>query len=307
MVASVQFWTIFHVFLLFFLIIDWKLSQRRLKIPLKIALSWTLFWIVLALGFNAWIYGSQGKTLGLEFFTAYLIEKSLSIDNLFVFLLIFSFFKVPSELQKKALNWGIICALLMRLLLILLGIHLMNLFAWVTYILGAIVILTGLRLIIQRGKHTSLENNWLLRGMRKMFRITQDYQGNKLFVMRQHRLWLTPLFLVLLLIETTDLVFALDSIPAVLAITRDSFIAYTSNVFAILGLRSLYFVISPWFSFFSHLKIGLGFILIFIGSKMALSPVLKIPVGASLIVVALILIISMIISLLHNKESLKKS
>jgi tellurite resistance protein TerC len=292
-------WIGFHILVFILLAIDLAVSRKR-EMKTKTALVWSISWIMLALIFNGFIYVQAGSEKGIEFFTAYLLEKSLSIDNLFVFLLIFSFFKVPKALQHKVLYFGVLGAFVMRLILILGGIALINQFQWITYLLGLVVGFTGIRLILQKKKELPIEENSLLQWIRRRFKVTPDYVEDKFFVWRAGVRYLTPLFLVLVMVETSDLLFALDSIPAVLAVTKHPFIAYTSNVFAVLGLRSLFFLIAPWFELLSHLKIGLGAILIFIGLKMLLAPLFPIPLMVSLAVIATILLISVLYSVLKK-------
>jgi len=289
-------WIGFHVLVLILLAVDLSVSRKR-EMKNKTALVWSIGWIALALLFNGFVYVQDGAEKGIEFFTAYLLEKSLSIDNLFVFLLIFSFFKVPKLLQHKVLYYGILGAFLLRLGLIIGGVSLIQRFDWITYVLGAVVGFTGVRLILQKKEELPIEENRLLRWIRRRFNVTQDYVDDKFFVRRGRVKYLTPLFLVLVMIESSDLLFALDSIPAVLAVTTDPFIAYTSNVFAVLGLRSLFFLVAPWFDLLSHLKIGLGAILIFIGLKMVVAPFFAIPLMVSLAVIATILLISVLYSI----------
>jgi tellurite resistance protein TerC len=292
-------WIGFHILVLILLAVDLSVSRKR-EMKTKTALIWSIGWILLALLFNGYVYMQDGAEKGIEFFTAYLLEKSLSIDNLFIFLLIFSFFKVPKMLQHKVLYFGVLGAFILRLGLILGGVSLINQFHWITYILGAVVGFTGIRLILQKKEELPIEENSLLRWIRKKFKVTPDYVEDKFFVRRGQVKYLTPLFLVLVMVESSDLLFALDSIPAVLAVTRDPFIAYTSNVFAVLGLRSLFFLIAPWFELLSHLKIGLGAILIFIGLKMVIAPFFTIPLIVSLAVIATILLISVLYSILKK-------
>lgn len=292
-------WIGFHILVLILLAIDLSVSRKR-EMKTKTALIWSIGWIFLALLFNGYIFVQDGAEKGIEFFTAYLLEKSLSIDNLFIFLLIFSFFKVPKMLQHKVLYFGVLGAFVLRLGLILGGVSLINQFHWITYILGVVVGFTGIRLILQKKEELPIEENSLLRWIRRKFKVTSGYVEDKFFVRRGHVKYLTPLFLVLVMVESSDLLFALDSIPAVLAVTRDPFIAYTSNVFAVLGLRSLFFLIAPWFDLLSHLKIGLGAILIFIGLKMVVAPFFTIPLIVSLAVIATILLISVLYSILKK-------
>jgi tellurite resistance protein TerC len=293
-------WIGFHVLVLILLAID-LLLYRKKEMKQKAALISSIGSVVVALMFNGYVYLEMGSEKGVEFFTSYLIEKSLSIDNLFVFLLIFSFFKVPKNLQHKVLYMGVLGAFVLRLGLILGGVALLDRFDWVTYVLGAIVGYTGARLMIEKKGELPLEENRILKWIRRHFRVTKDYVEDKFIVKERDLKYLTPLFLVLVMIETSDVLFALDSIPAVLAVTRDPFIAYTSNVFAVLGLRSLFFLLAPWFSLLSRLKIGLGAILLFIGAKMIISPFLHIPLLVSLAVIATILLISVLYSVLKKR------
>lgn len=294
-------WIGFHVLILLLLAVD-LLVFRRQEMKWKTALAWSLGWIAAALLFNMYIVWHDGLQKGIEFFTAFLIEKSLSIDNLFVFLLIFTFFKVPTHLQRRVLYLGILEAFVLRLVLIAAGVSLIGAFHWLTYLLGIVVGLTGMKLIFQKKGELSLKESRLLQFIRRYFAVTEEYVGGKLIVRQKKRYYLTPLLLALVMVECSDVLFALDSIPAVLAITHDTFIAYTSNVFAVLGLRALYFLIAPWFDLLSHLKMGLGAVLLFIGLRMVVAPVWDIPTPISLAVTATILMISIIYSLLRRPK-----
>ena len=274
------------------LVLDLTVFHRSAHIiKFKEALGWSIFWISLAAAFAVIVYFWRGKTTALDFTTGYLIEESLSVDNLFVFLLIFKFFKVPGDYQHKVLFWGIIGALVMRFVFILAGVSLINRFHWIIYIFGAFLVYTGIKLFQQGESDVRPEHNPVLRVFRKFMPVTKDYEGGKFFV-RHRGLYATPLFLVLIVIETTDVVFAADSIPAVLAITRDPFIVYTSNVFAILGLRSLYFALAGMMEVFHYLHYGLAIILSFIGLKMLVSNFYDLPTAVALGVVAGVLAIS---------------
>jgi tellurite resistance protein TerC len=273
----------------------------------KEALIWSLVWISLALVFNAAIYffwnrmmpGSSytNKEAALAFFTGYLIEKSLSVDNIFVFILIFSFFAVPGAYQHHVLFWGILGALVMRGALILAGAALLEQFHWIIYLFGAFLIFTGIRMALHRDEEIHPEKNPIVKFFKKFMPVTENFEKDKFFIRRSGKLMATPLFLVLLIIESTDLVFAVDSIPAIFAVTRDPFIVYTSNVFAILGLRALYFLLANVMDKFQYLKLGLAAVLTFVGIKMVIVEFYPIPVGISLIVVASILAISILASL----------
>ena len=238
-------WIGFNVFVLLMLVLDLGVFHRKSKvITVKDALTWTAVWILLAFLFNVFVYYQLGEEKAFEFFTGYLIEKSLSVDNIFVIILIFSFFNVPAAYQHKVLFWGILGALVMRVCFILAGVELIHKFHWLIYIFGGFLIFTGIRIITQGDLKLNPEKNPVVKFVRKIFRVTPDFEGDKFFIKRDNILWATPLFVVVVLIEATDLIFAVDSIPAILAVSEDSFIVYTSNVFAILGLRSLYFALA---------------------------------------------------------------
>ncbi len=292
-------WLGFHGFVLVLLAIDllvfhWKAHE----VKMREALTWSGVWVGLALAFTVGVYGFLGRQAALEFLTGYLIEKSLSVDNLFVFLLIFSYFRVPAQYQHQVLFWGILGALVMRFLFIFAGVALIQRFHWVLYVFGAFLILTGGRLAFEKDKEIQPEKNPILRLVRRLMPVTEGYEQDRFFVRRSRRLWATPLFVVLLVVETTDLIFALDSIPAILAITLDPFIVYTSNVFAIMGLRALFFALSGLMRMFHYLHYGLAAVLVFVGAKMLLSDVIHIPIGLSLGVVAGLLSSSIFASIL---------
>lgn len=288
-------WTIFNAAIFVLLLLDLFVFHRKAhSIKLKEALLWSLFWIALALGFNVWIWYAAGPEDGLNFLTSYLIEKALSVDNLFVFLMIFSYFKTPQKYQHKVLFWGILGAIVMRLIFIFGGIALINTFHWVLYIFGAFLIFTGLRMLFHEDKEVEPMHNPVIRLIRRFVPVTPDYVDGKFWVKGA----VTPLFLVLVMVETTDVIFALDSIPAVLAITREPFIVYTSNICAILGLRALYFAMAHVTTLFHHLHYGLSAILVFIGVKMLIEEYYKIPIGVALGIVATVLATSIIASLL---------
>jgi tellurite resistance protein TerC len=271
-------WISFNAFVLGMLALDLGVFHRKShEVSVKEALLWTGAWIVLALLFNLFIYHHFNSDLAMEFLTGYLIEKSLSIDNIFVIIMIFSYFQVPAIHQHKVLFLGILGALVMR----------------------AILIFTGIRMFSSDSK-IDPENNVFVRLVRKIIPITNSFQGDKFFVRNNGALWATPLFLVLIVIEGTDLIFAVDSIPAILSISEDPFIVYTSNVFAILGLRSLYFALAGIDKYFKHLKYGLAVILIFVGTKMAITDIFKIPVYISLLIIAFILAVSILVSILDT-------
>ncbi len=301
-------WTLFNLFVLAMLAIDLGIFRRKShEISVREALIWTCVWITLAMFFNLFVYYYFNQEKALEFFTGYLIEKSLSVDNIFVIILIFSYFKVPSAYQHKVLFWGILGALVMRVIFILTGVELIHRFHWLIYVFGGFLIFTGIRMITSSDVKIDPERNPVIKLARRILPVTQSFEGDRFFVVKDGKNWATPLFLVVLLIETTDLIFAVDSIPAILAISDDSFIVYTSNVFAILGLRSLYFALAGIEKYFHHLKYGLSAILIFVGFKMCTTDLVKIPIEISLILIAFILVIAMVSSRIFPSTSKEDS
>lgn len=297
-----MFWILFNVFVVIMLVLDLGVINRRPHaIRFREAILWSLFWITLAGAFAVFVYWWRGRGATLEYIAGYLVEESLSIDNLFVFLLIFRYFRVPSIYQHKVLFWGIVGALIMRGVFILAGIGLIRTFHWIIYLFGAFLVVTGARLMKGEEKEIQPEKNFVLRAFRRWMPITPDYVDGKFFV-RRAGLYATPLFVVVLVVETTDILFATDSVPAILAITRDAFIVYTSNVFAILGLRSIYFALAGMMEIFSYLHYGLSVVLMFIGVKMLLSDYYPIPIAVALGVVAGVLVISVVVSLLFPKK-----
>lgn len=300
---QILLWIGFNLFVLLMLALDLGVFHRKAHVvKTREALLWSAAWIVMALLFNVGIYFWQGQKVALEFLTGYLIEKSLSVDNIFVFIMIFAYFGVPALYQHKVLFWGILGALVMRAIFIASGVALIERFHWIIYIFGAFLILTGVKMAWQKDKEIHPDKNPVLRLFRRLIPITDRYHGGHFFVKQDGRYFATPLIVVLLLVETTDLIFAVDSIPAILAITLDPFIVYTSNVFAILGLRSLYFALAGIMPLFHYLNYGLAAILAFVGAKMMLVDFYKIPIGASLGVVAVILLMSIVCSLLWPRS-----
>jgi tellurite resistance protein TerC len=292
-------WGAFNLFVIAMLALDLGVFHRKAhEVGIREALFWSVFWIALSLLFNLGVYFWSGPQAALEFLTGYLLEKSLSVDNIFVFLMIFTYFRVPYLHQHKVLFWGILGALIMRAFFILVGITLIQKFHWVIYIMGAFLVITGIKMATQKDADIHPERNPVLRLVRRFMRVTEDYEGGHFFMRRSGRLLATPLFVVVLVVETTDVIFAVDSIPAILAITLDPFIVYTSNVFAILGLRALYFALAGVMQLFSYLPYGLSFILVFVGIKMLLVDIYKIPIGMALGTVAAVLVISVIASIL---------
>ncbi|MBK9226422.1 MAG: TerC family protein [Ignavibacteria bacterium] len=300
-------WISFNAFILIMLALDLGVFQRKIHaVTVKEALIWSAVWIVLALAFNVFVYYDFGKQKAIEFLTGYILEKSLSVDNIFVFVLLFSYFKVPSEYQHKVLFWGVLGALILRAILIAVGALMIAKFHWIIYVFGAFLVFTGFRMAKQNDEDIHPEDNFLIRFFKKIIPVTNEYHDEKFFVKLDGKKFATPLFIVLLAIEFTDLVFAFDSIPAIFAVTSDPFIVYTSNIFAILGLRSLYFALVGVIHKFHFLKIGLSMILIFIGMKMLIMDLYKIPTTYSLGVIAIVLAASVILSILkpkHEEES----
>lgn len=293
------YWILFNGFVLVMLLLDLFVFNRKKKeVKVKDALLWSGFWIVLALAFNALIYFWKGQTMALEFLTGYLIEKSLSVDNLFVFLVIFSYFRIPGKYQHKVLFWGVLGALVSRAIFIFAGVKLIEQFHFALYFLGGFLIFAGLKLMFQKEKEFEPEKSIAIKLIRKFFPITNKLHDDKFFVKINSVLHATPLFVVVFLIETTDVIFAMDSIPAILAVSKDPFIVFTSNIFAILGLRSLYFALSGIMNLFHYLKYGLATILAFIGTKILIADYYHMPVLIALGVVGGILTLSVIISLL---------
>ena len=298
------FWILFNLFVLSMLVLDLGVFHRRAHtVKFREALAWSAAWVAMAAVFAVIVFFWHGRTPALEFVTGYVIELSLSVDNLFVFLLIFRFFQVPSIHQHKVLFWGILGALIMRAIFIAAGVGLIRRFHSIIYVFGAFLVYSGIKLMFQNEAEIHPEKNPVLRLFRRWVPVTKDYVGNKFFV-RSPGLYATPLFVVLLVVETTDLLFAVDSIPAVLAITRDAFIVYTSNVFAILGLRSMYFALAGMMEMFRYLHYGLSLVLIFVGAKMLLSHYVEIPTHLALAAVAGVLSISVIASLANPKKKL---
>ena len=296
------FWIFFNIFLAVMLALDLGVFHRRAHtVKFGEALAWTAMWIALAGGFAVLVYFWHGRTAMLEFVTGYIIELSLSVDNLFVFLLIFRFFKVSGANQHKVLFWGILGALIMRGLFIFLGIGLIRGFSWITYAFGAFLVYSGIRFLTEEATDVHPEKNPVLKLFRKWMPVTPDYVNGKFFV-RSPGLYATPLFIVLLVIETTDILFAVDSVPAVLAITLNAFIVYTSNAFAILGLRSMYFALAGMMETFHYLHYGLSAVLIFIGTKMLVSHFYAIPTEWALGTVGGLLAISVVASLIFPKK-----
>ena len=277
-------------------------SRRSHEIQFREALAWTAVWVSLAFAFNAWIYFSMGPVKALEFFTGYIIEESLSVDNLFVFIMIFSYFHITKTQQPKILKWGIIGALVMRGIFIFAGIGLLERFHWMVYIFGGLLIFTGIKMAFGKEGKIEPEKNLLVRLVGRFFPLSPDSRSHHFFVSERGRMAVTPLFLTLLVVESSDVIFAMDSIPAILAVTKDPFIVYTSNVFAIMGLRSLYYLLANVMDMFVYLKAGISFILAFVGVKMIIADHYPIPVHISLMVIAFVLATAVITSLSLGKR-----
>ncbi len=310
--ATGPMWAGFIVFVLAMLALDLFVfgGKTAHRVKVKEALAWVVAWICLSLAFAGllWWYlnDTQGAVIAqrktLEFLAGYLIEQSLSIDNMFVFVMIFGYFAVPPELQRRVLLYGVLGAIVMRAGMILAGVWLVTQFAWILYVFGAFLVFTGIKMIVFAEAEPDLEQNPLLRWLRGHLRITANFHGEKFFVRQNGLLWATPMFLVLLLIEASDVIFAVDSIPAIFAVTTDPFIVFTSNIFAIMGLRALYFLLADMADRFHLLKYGLAIVLVFIGGKMLAVPWFHIPIQWSLSIVGAIILISVILSLTLSQK-----
>ena len=293
-------WIGFTLLVIAMLSLDLGVFHRRAhEVKVREALLWTVVWIALSLLFNLGVYGWFGSDRALEFLTGYVIEKALSVDNIFVFLVIFSSFAVPAALQHRVLFWGILGAMVLRGVFILVGAALLQTFHWVIYVFGAFLILTGVKLLVRQASEVHPEKNPIFRLFRRLVPSVADYRSSHFTVVDAGKRFATPLLLVLVAVEITDIAFAVDSIPAIFAITKDPFIVYTSNIFAILGLRALYFVLAGVMGRFRYLNTGLAMVLAFVGAKMMLTDLYKIPIGASLAVVALLLSGALLASVIH--------
>ncbi|MGA2407819.1 MAG: TerC family protein [Bacteroidales bacterium] len=302
--TSIYFWIGFHLFIFLMLALDLGVFHKHThKVPVKEAVVWSAVWISLAVLFNLFVFFEFGKTKALEFFTGYVIEYSLSVDNIFVFILIFSYFAVKEQYQHKILFYGILGALIMRGIFIFAGVTLINRFHWIVIIFGGFLLFTGIRMLFHEETEVDPEKNVVVKFFRRFLPVTNSLQGDKLIIRQNRRLYATPLLLVLLIVESSDLIFAADSIPAILAISKHTFIVYTSNIFAILGLRSLYFAIAAIMGFFRYLKVGLAFVLTFVGLKMLASYFhYEIPIITSLGIIISILLASILASVFIKKE-----
>jgi tellurite resistance protein TerC len=288
----------FVAFILLMLAIDLGIFNRQAHVvSLKEAVLWSIIWTIVALGFNVGVFYFEGTTKALEFFTGYIVERALSFDNVFVFVLIFSYFGVPSKYHHRALFWGVIGALITRALFIAAGAALISRFDWILYLFGAILIVSGLKMLQNKDVEVHPDKNIFIRAARKIFPVAPGFETAKFFIRKKRILYITPLFLVLLTVETTDIVFAVDSIPAVFGVTQDPFIVFTSNIFAILGLRATYFLLAGIMATFHYLSHGLSLVLVFIGIKMLLADVVHLSITVSLGIVLTILIIAVLASI----------
>jgi tellurite resistance protein TerC len=302
-IASPLLWGVFSVFVLGMLALDLGVFSRKPhEVHFREALSWSVVWVVLSLLFNGWIYMRFGSDKALEFLTGYVIEKALSVDNIFVFVVLFAAFAVPKIYEHRVLFWGVIGAIVMRAIFIGLGAALISRFHWIMYVFGAILIITGIRLMIQSEHEPHPERNPMFRFARRFIPAVPEYHGKKFLVKVNGKWFATPLLLVLIAIEATDVVFAVDSIPAIFAITEDPFLVYTSNIFAILGLRAMYFLLAGVIDRFHLLKLGLALVLLFVGVKMVIADFYKVPIGVSLGVIAFILAGSVAASMMWPKK-----
>ncbi|MFN9708588.1 MAG: TerC family protein [Burkholderiales bacterium] len=310
--ATGPMWAGFVLFVIAMLAMDLFLlgGGKSHRVSVREALGWSVFWVILAFGFAGLMWWHLNATAGpetaniktLEFITGYLIEKSLSVDNLFVFVMIFTFFAIPPELQRRVLIYGVLGAIIMRAIMILAGVWLVSQFSWLLYIFGLFLVFTGIKMLFFAESEPDLSQNVLLRWLRKHMRITDHLEGEKFFVRKNGLIWATPMFLVLILIEFTDVIFAVDSIPAIFAVTKDPFIVFTSNIFAIMGLRALYFLLADMADRFHLLKYGLAIVLMFIGTKLFILPWVHIPIGWSLSVVGVLIAGSVLLSLARPQQ-----
>jgi len=297
-------WIDFNIFVLALLALDLGVFHRKAhSVSIKEATTWSIIWVSLAMIFNLGIYFAWGQEKALEFFTGYVIEKSLSVDNLFIFLMIFQYFSTPAEYQYRVLFWGILGALILRAIFIAAGSALLSHFHWMIYVFGGFLVFTGIKMFLQGDEKIEPERNPVVRLFERWVPITREYHGQNFTIRTNGKTRATLLLLVLIVIETTDVIFAVDSIPAIFAVTQDSFIVYTSNIFAILGLRALYFMLAGIMQMFVYLKFGLSLVLCFVGAKMLLADIYKIPIGASLSVIGTILLVSVMASWWAQRKS----
>ncbi len=305
-VHSVWEWLAFFSIITFMLVLDLGVFHKKVhKVSIKESLAWTGVWIALAMMFNAWVYHTMGEQKGLEFLSGYLIEKALSVDNIFVISLIFTYFRVPAQYQHRVLFWGVLGALFFRIIFIFAGVALINKFSWMIYVFGVFLIFTGLKMLKGEEKTIDIEHNPMIKLVKRFFKITKEFDGQNFRTHHAGVNHFTPLFLVLVMIETTDIIFAVDSIPAILAITPDPYIVFTSNVFAILGLRSLYFALNGIMEMFEYINYALSGILVFVGVKMIIAPWYHVPTIFSVAIIFAFLIISIVASIYFPRKNTK--
>jgi len=303
MSVDLWIWAVFLGVIAFFLLLDLFVFHREAHVvSMREAATWSAIWVAMGLAFGGLIWLWFGPTAAGEYLAGYLIEKSLSVDNVFVFALIFSYFAVPAAYQHRVLFWGVVGAILMRAAFIAAGAALLESFHWIIYVFGALLVVTGVRMATRRHEEVHPERNPILRLVRRLIPMLPEYRGQKFFIREDGRLWATPLLAVLIVVETTDVIFAIDSIPAIFAVTREPFLVFTSNAFAILGLRALYFLLAGMMHRFVYLKYGLAGILVFVGAKMLLSDIYKVPIWISLAVIALLVGVSVVASLRATRK-----
>lgn len=306
---TAEFWIVFNIVIITMLVLDLKVVHKTAHaVSVKEAFGWSVFWIALSLAFNVAVYFWMGQEKAVQFFTGYVIEKSLSVDNLFVFLLIFKYFDVPDKFQPRILHWGILGALVMRFLIIFGGSALLHMFNWIFYVFGLVIIVTAVRMIMENEKKLEPDKNPVIRLFKKFMPVSaRKIDDDKFFVRENSRWAATPMFIALLVVESSDLIFAIDSIPAIFAITTDTFIVYTSNVFAILGLRALYFLLNSIMPLFVYLKYGISIVLCYVGVKMLIMDFIKISTPVSLAVVVGVLGASILASLMFGKGKISRT
>ncbi|HTK82262.1 MAG TPA: TerC family protein [Bacteroidota bacterium] len=298
---------LFNVSILLMLVVDLGIVQRRAHFPkMREAIAWSAVWIFIALLFDAFVWWQLGRKQALEFLTGYLVEQALSVDNVFVFIIILTYFAVPQKVQHRVLFWGVLSAIVFRAIFIVLGAALVAQFHWILYLLGGFLVVTAFKLATQQEISVHPETNPFVKAARRFFPVTRDFEEGKFFSRKDGRLFVTPLFLVLVMIETTDIAFATDSIPAIFAITRDTIIIYTSNILAVMGLRSLYFVVAGFMKEFRYLRYGLSVVLAFIGIKMLLEVWIEIPILLSLVIIFFIITAAIVASMVADRKTTKQ-
>ncbi len=301
--VDITLWVLFNALTVGMLVVDLGVVNRKIHvITMREAAAWSIVWIAASMLFNGFVYFAMGEEKALEFLTGYVIEKSLSVDNMFVFAMIFGYFNVPALYQPRVLKWGIIGAIVMRFALILTGAAVLEAFHWMIYVFGGAILVTGIRMLVEKERKFEPEKSLAVKTLKRLLRVTDKMDDEKFFVRLDGLRYATPLLIVLVVVETTDLIFAVDSIPAIFAITTDTFIVYTSNIFAILGLRALYFLLAGAIGRFTYLKLGLSVVLLFVGAKMILSDFYKIPTAVSILVVLSVLGAAVLASYLRGRR-----